>query len=154
MPKNTDRMRLRPWSWLFVVCAACSDGGGDGGVQADPVPPPRASFDVSGRILGPVQQDDDSDIELRIAETSGVAGHLNFIRLTCNNRSSSEWGAGSFIAESGTNRIGANTTLVSVRHYTCPSSGRPQEILADLDDDNGNHHQVKAAPFHPDWPGS
>ena len=154
MPENTDRMRPRSWSWLFVVCAACSNGEGDGGVQADPVPPPRASFDVSGRILGPVQQDDDTDIELRIAETNGVAGHLNFIRLTCNNRSSSEWGAGSFIAESGTNRIGANTTLVYVRHYTCPSSGRPQEILADLDDEHGNHHQVKASPFHPDWPGS
>jgi hypothetical protein len=146
--------RLRQWTWILGFCVACSDGGEEGVTGADPLPLPRASFDVSGRILGPVQSDDDSDIEFRISETSGVAGHLNFIRLTCNNRASFEWGAASFIGERGTNRIEANAVVTYVRHYTCPSSGRPQEILADLDDVNGNRHQVKAAPFHPDWPGS
>lgn len=115
---------------------------------------PYAFFDLSGRILGPVANDDDSDIEITLKETKGVAFDVNFVRLTCNNRASQEWGASTFVAELGSNRIPGGTTLVFRRHYTCRGSARPQEILADLTDANGHHHRVTAAPYHPDWPGT
>ncbi|HJS75035.1 MAG TPA: hypothetical protein VJ921_12165 [Vicinamibacteria bacterium] len=135
---------------LFLF-ASCEDEPN----PSDPETPelPYAFFDLSGRILGPVANDDDSDIEITLRETGGVAFDINFVRLTCNNRTSQEWGASSFIAELGSNRIAGGTTLVFQRHYRCPSSGRPQEILADLTDANGHPHRINAAPFHPDWPG-
>jgi hypothetical protein len=115
---------------------------------------PFAFFELSGRILGPVTSDDESDIEITLRETGGVAFDINFVRLTCNNRASQEWGASDFVAELGSNRIEGETTLVFRRHYSCRSSGRPQEILADLTDANGHPHRVSASPYHPDWPGA
>lgn len=113
--------------------------------------PPRASFDLRGDILGP--DDDESDIELTLKETNGVAAILNFIRLTCSNRSAQEWGAAGFVAELGTNRIPGGSTLVVTRHYRCPNSARPQTLLADLNDDNGVHYQVEGSPHFSGWPG-
>ncbi len=112
---------------------------------------PYAFFDLSGHILGP--NDDESDIDITLKETGGVDYHINFVRLTCNNRTSQEWGASDFAAELGSNRVAGGTTLVFRRHYRCPGSARPQEILADLTDANGHPHRVTAAPHHPAWPG-
>jgi hypothetical protein len=134
--------------FLFPSCT-------DAPTSSNPPPEdlPFAFYDLSGRILGPVANDDESDIEITLRETAGVAFDINFVRLTCNNRAAQEWGASDFIAELGSNRIAGGTTLVFRRHYRCPSSGRPQEILADLTDANGHPQRVTAAPFHPDWPG-
>jgi hypothetical protein len=133
----------------LLLFASCEDAR----TPSDPSSeePPYAFFDLSGRILGP--SDDDSDIEITLRETAGVAYDINFVRLTCNNRTSQEWGASSFVAELGSNRIAGATTLVFQRHYRCPNSGRPQEILADLTDASGHPHRITAAPFFPGWPG-
>jgi hypothetical protein len=133
----------------LLLSASCEDEP----TSSDPATPEAsyAFFDLSGRILGP--DDDDSDIEITLRETGGVAYDINFVRLTCNNRTSQEWGASTFVAELGSNRVAGGTTLVFLRHYRCPGSGRPQEILADLTDTNGHHHRVTAAPFFPGWPG-
>jgi hypothetical protein len=112
---------------------------------------PRASFDLNGTIVGP--DDDESDIELTLKESNGVAATLNFVRLTCSNRASSEWGADGFVSELGTNRIEGGTTLSVRRHYRCPSSGRPQSLLADLTDDHGVHYRVDGSPHFYLWPG-
>ncbi len=137
----------------LLLAAACSDEA----IESTPTAPaalPYASFELAGRILGSAANDDESDIEITLEETKGVAFDINFVRLTCNNRASSEWGAFTFVAELGSNRVAGATTLVFRRHYSCPSSGRPQEILADLTDANGHHHRVTAGPYHPDWPGA
>jgi hypothetical protein len=107
---------------------------------------------MHGQILGPVQNDDDADLQITIIESGGVAAALNFIRLTCSNNAQTEWGASSFANEWGMNLIPGGTTVTLVRHYRCPASGRPRLILADLTDVNGFHHVITAAPFHPDWP--
>jgi hypothetical protein len=123
----------------------------------DPAPPealPYAAFDLSARILGSAANDDNSDIEITLRETKGVAFDINFVQLTCNTQVAEQWGAESFVAELGTNRIAGGTTLVFQRHYTCPNSGRPREVVADLTDENGHHLQVNAGPYHPDWPGT
>lgn len=138
---------------VLLLSAGCSEQP-DASTPAAPAELPYAAFDLSGRILGSVKNDDDSDIEIALKETNGVAFNINFVRLTCNNRASSEWGAATFVAELGSNHVAGGTTLVFQRHYTCRSSGRPQEILADLTDVNGHHHRVNAAPYHPDWPGT
>lgn len=135
---------------ILFSFASCSDDAA--APEAPTAPSPWAAFDISGRILGP--EDDRSDIEITLRETAGVSASLNFVRLTCSNRASQEWGAASFIAERGTNRIDALATLVFRRSYFCPSSGRPAELLADLTDANGHSIRVTAAPFHPDWPGA
>jgi len=142
-----------PVGLAILLGAACS-GEQDASTPAAPVALPYAAFDLSGRILGSAANDDDSDIEITLKETKGVAFDINFVRLTCNNRTAQEWGASSFVAELGSNRIAGFGTLVFQRHYICHSSGRPQEILADLTDANGHHHRVNAAPYHPDWPGA
>jgi hypothetical protein len=133
----------------LVVLASCEDER----TPSEPAPPelPYAFFDLSGRILGP--NDDDSEIEITLKETGGVAYDINYVRLTCNNRTSQEWGASSFVAELGSNRIAGGATLVFQRHYRCPGSGRPQEILADLTDANGHPHRITAAPVFTGWPG-
>lgn len=143
-------IRLPTLGLLFLLGAACSDEP-VGSTPTAAAALPYASFDLSGRILG--SSDDESDIEITLKEAKGVAFDINFVRLTCNNRASEEWGASTFVAELGSNRVAGGTTLVFQRHYTCRSSGRPQEILADLTDANGHHHRVSAAPCHPEWPG-
>jgi hypothetical protein len=120
--------------------------------EPEPVAARQASFELTGRIIGP--DDDESDIELTLKESNGVATTLNFVRLTCNNRSSQEWGADGFVSELGTNRIEGGSTLVVRRHYRCPASGRPQSLLADLTDENGVHYRVDGAPYFPGWPGA
>jgi hypothetical protein len=137
----------------LLLTAGCSDEP-DASTPAAPADLAYASFDFSGQILGSAANDDESDIEFTLKETKGVPFDINFVRLTCNNRASQEWGASTFAAEVGSNRFAGGTTLVFRRHYTCRASGRPQEILADLTDANGNHHRVNAAPYHPDWPGA
>jgi hypothetical protein len=137
-------------SFLVLLIAGCFDESAPTAAEAEA--PPRASFVLSGRIIGP--EDDDSDIELTLKETNGVAAELNFIRLTCGNHSAQEWGANSFVSERGTNRIEGGSTLVFRRHYHCPASGRPQTLLADLTDGNGVHYRVEGAPYFPGWPGT
>jgi hypothetical protein len=143
------RIRIQSLAAALLLHAGCAD-------EPDSSTPteaalPYAFFDLSAHILGP--NDDESDIDITLKETGGVAYHINFVRLTCNNRTSEEWGASDFAAELGSNRIAGGTTLVFRRHYRCQSSGRPQEILADLTDANGHPHRVTAAPHHPAWPG-
>ena len=139
---------------LLTVVAACSDSQAPTDTVAPTSPDvQRASFEMSARILGPSQHDDDADLRIALKETSGVAAHLNTLLLTCTNGVQRQWGAGSIIAERGSNIIDGNTELVIVRHYLCPSSARPARLEASLADVNGFHHQVVAVPFHPDWPG-
>lgn len=130
---------------------ACDDAA-ERPTTAPDVPAPTAGFELSGRILG--ASDDDADMELTLRETRGVAADVNFARVTCSNRAVTEWGASSFVAERGTNRIEGSSTLVFVRHYRCPASGRPSRILVDVTDVNGHHVTVESAPYHPDWPGA
>jgi hypothetical protein len=108
---------------------------------------------MTAKILGPVDQDDASDIEIMLRETGGVGATLHRVRLTCNDGSAQEWGAGSFVAEFGTNIIAPNSVLQFRRGYRCPSSGRPSRVTAFLTDRSGFDHSVDAQPYHPDWPG-
>jgi hypothetical protein len=139
---------------LFVgLSLSCSDEP-DGSTSTGPEVLPYAAFDLTGRILGSAANDDESDIEITLKEMKGVAFTINFVQLSCNNHVSQEWGADTFIAELGSNRVSGGSTLVFQRHYSCRSSGRPNEIVADVTDENGHHHRVNAAPYHPDWPGA
>ena len=138
---------------LLLAGLGCSDADAPPEMTA-PEPLARAFFQMSARILGPVEHDDDADLRVTLHETAGVSARLNFLRLTCTNGTVREWGAGSFIAELGSNRVEGFQTLVLVRHYVCPSSSRPAKLVADLTDANGFHHVVVAVPFHPDWPGA
>lgn len=145
--------------WLsvltLVVGTACSDGADDVSSSTPTTPElARAQFQLTARILGPVEHDDDADLRITLTETNGVAARVNFFRLTCSNGVSQQWGAGNIAAERGSNRIAGNGQLVIVRHYLCPSSSRPFRILADLTDENGFSHRVESAPYHPDWPGA
>lgn len=138
---------------VLLATLGCNESSQDTMTAAETTRP-FAAFDLSGKILGPVSSDDDADMEITLRETRGVAADINFVRLTCSNRSTQEWGAATFVDERGTNRIEGSTTLVFIRHYRCPVSGRPAQIVVDLTDANGNHVWVNAAPFHPDWPGA
>ena len=109
---------------------------------------------MSARILGPAQNDDDADLRIELKETNGVSARINLLRLTCNNGSQQQWGAGNITAERGSNQIAGNGEVVLIRHYRCPSSGRPSTLEADLVDTNGFQHRISVAPFHPDWPGA
>lgn len=133
----------------MVVVPGCSNGDDTRGTTA-PEPLPSAFYVLTAQILGPVQHDDDADMEFTLVESKGVSADLNFVRMTCSRGSSLEWGADDF----DSNRVLGGTSFVFVRHYQCQGSGRPREVLIDLTDDNGYHHQVVAAPFHPDWPGA
>jgi len=113
----------------------------------------RAGFEMSARILGSVENDDDADLRITLRETNGVAAHLSALVLTCTNGVERHWGAGRLVADHGSNRIEGGGDLVIVRHYLCPSSGRPSRLEATLDDASGFRHHVVAVPFHPDWPG-
>ena len=140
---------------VLLAASGCGDSGSDEApAPTVPVAPTRAAFTMSGRVLGPVQSDDDADMQITLTETNGVASRLNLVRLTCSNGSAQEWGAGSFVAEFGTNRLDGGTETVFVRHYVCPSSGRPARLLASLTDQTGFEVRVEAVPFHPDWPGN
>lgn len=107
---------------------------------------------MEGRILGPVEQDDASDMLITIRETAGVDATLHFVRLTCTNGATQEWGAASFVQERGSNIITAGSQMQVQRRYTCPNSARPFLLTARLTDSNGHEHTVEAPPYHPDWP--
>lgn len=139
------------WILSSLSGLACSDGPHPVAPSALDASLPRASFELMGWIVGP--DDDQSDIELTLKEKNGVAATLNFIRLTCSNRTAQEWGANGFISELGTNRVAGGSTLTVTRHYRCPDSARPQTLLAELDDDNGIHYQVEGSPHFSGWPG-
>lgn len=112
-----------------------------------------ARFEMSARILGPKENDDASDLRIELREMNGVGANLNLLVLTCTNRVQQGWDGGNVAAERGSNRIGANATVVLVRAYECRSSARPSRLEAQLIDANGAPHTVVAIPFHPDWPG-
>jgi hypothetical protein len=134
----------------------CDSGSESTNPPADPTgpsTPARASFEMTARILGPVDQDDASDMEITLRETGGVGATLHRVRLTCNDGSSQEWGAGSFVSEFGSNLIAASSVLSFTRSYRCPSSGRPSLVTAFLTDQAGFDHSVDTQPYHPDWPG-
>lgn len=144
--------------WLLVsllaVAMACSDAMEATDNEAPTTPElSRAGFEMSARVLGLVQHDDDADLRITLKETNGVAAHLSSLVLTCTNGVQRHWGADRLVADHGTNRIEGGGELVIVRHYLCPSSGRPSRLEATLDDANGFRHRVVAVPFHPDWPG-
>ncbi len=146
--------------WLCIllsgVFVACSDSNKETESDSLALTTPelqRASFEMSARILGPAPNDDDADLRIALRETSGVAAHPNSLVLRCTNGVERHWGAGNIAADRGSNRIEGNTELVIVRHYLCPSSGRPARLEAELVDATGFRHYVVAAPFHPDGPG-
>ena len=157
IPIKTRNLSLR----CFVLAALLSlPGCRNDNESENPVSNPtepssaaRASFVMTAKILGPVDQDDASDIEITLRETGGVGATLHRVRLTCNDGSAQEWGAGSFVSEFGTNITAANSVLHFTRSYRCPSSGRPSQVTAFLTDHNGFDHSVDAQPYHPDWPG-
>jgi hypothetical protein len=139
---------------LFLCSLAC---GGDSGAQApdgipDPAATPHAAFTMEARILGPVAQDDAGDMLITIRETAGVDATLHFMRLTCTNGATQEWGAESFMQEWGSNGIPASSQVQIQRRYNCPNSARPHLLIAQLTDRNGHDHTVETAPYHPDWP--
>ena len=145
-------MRGLALACVVTTVVACSDSA-----QTTPTAPQKlaqARFEMTAVILGPPQNDDDADLRVTVQEMDGVGARLNFLRLTCSNGAAQEWGAGSFVSELGSNRIAGKQTLVVVRHYRCPNSSRPARLLADLTDENGFHHQVITAPYHPSWPGA
>lgn len=143
------------FSPALVMVLACSGNGEDPSDTSlsSPTSTQRASFEMTARIQGPVEQDDASDILITIRETGGVDATLHFIRLTCTNGAQQEWGAQGFIDERGSNVIRANTEVQIQRSYRCPSSGRPSLVTAALTDAGGVDHTVEAAANHPDWPG-
>ncbi len=150
---------MKRWFWISLVgvFVACSDSNEES--EADSVAPTTpevqtSTFEMSARILGPVQNDDDADLRIALRETNGVAAHLNSLVLRWTNGVERQWGAGNIAADRGSNRIEGNTELVIVRHYLCPSSGRPARLEAELVDANGFQHHVVTTPFHPDWPGA
>jgi hypothetical protein len=108
---------------------------------------------LEARILGPVAQDDSSELLITIRETAGVDATLHFMRLTCTNGATQEWGAAGFAQEWGSNTVPASSQAQVERHYTCPNSARPASLIAQLTDRNGHDHTVETAPYHPDWPG-
>ena len=139
----------------LLLLPACN-GDGDSTSNSGPIMPTaarRASFEMSARVLGPVGQDDASDLLITIRETGGVDATLHFIRLTCTNGAQQEWGAQSFVDELGSNVIPANSEVQIQRSYRCSSSARPSSIIAALTDAGGVDHTVEAAAVHPDWPG-
>ena len=145
------------WSWILLVGVpvACSDSMQES--ESDSLAPTtpelqRASFAMSVRSLGPVQNDD-ADLRIVLTETSGIAARLNSLVLRCTNGVERHWGAENIAADRRSNQIEGHTELVIVRHYLCPSSGRPAKLEAELFDDAGYQHHVVAVPFHPDWPG-
>jgi hypothetical protein len=148
-------VRTVPFFVLLLVLWAC---GVDTGTEApDELPgleaAPSSSFEMTARIVGPVERDSASDILVTLRETGGVDATLHFVRLTCTNDAVQEWGADSFVEEFGSNTITASSQLQIQRSYTCPSSARPFLVIAGLTDKNGHDHTVEATPFHPDWPG-
>ena len=149
---------MKRWFWIFLVCGfvACSDSTEESESDSVALTTPelrRSTFEMSARILGPAQNDDDADLRIALRETNGVAAHLNSLVLRCTNGVERHWGAGNIAADRGSNRIEGNTELVIVRHYLCPSSGRPARLEAVLVDATGFQHHVVVSPFHPDWPG-
>jgi len=150
---------MKRWFWILLVgvFVACSDSTEES--ESDSVAPTtpelqRSTFEMSARILGPAENDDDADLRIALRETNGVAAHLNSLVLRCTNGVERHWGAANIAADRGSNRIEGNSELVIVRHYLCPSSGRPARLEAELVDATGFRHHVVAAPFHPDWPGA
>lgn len=131
---------------------ACSDSGTM--TMPEAMALARGEFEIAARVLGPVAHDDDADLRVSIRESNGVPGRLNFLRLTCSNGAENEWGAGVIASALGSNVMAATAETIVVVHYLCPNSSRPARILGDITDANGFHHQIVAAPFHPDWPGA
>jgi hypothetical protein len=146
------RFILNPIMLLLLACSGNSDSTPDNN-PSSPTSTQRASFEMTARILGPVEQDDASDILITIRETGGVDATLHFICLTCTNAAQQEWGAQSFIDERGSNVIRASSEVQIQRSYRCPSSARPSLVTAALTDVGGVDHTVEAAAVHPDWPG-
>ncbi len=138
---------------LSLTCNSNNDSAGSETLPSTPTTTQRASFEMTARVLGPVEQDDASDLLITIRETGGVDATLHYLRLTCTNGAQQEWGAQSFVDELGSNVIRANSEMQIQRSYRCPNSARPSSLRAALTDSSGNDHTVEVAPFHPDWPG-
>lgn len=149
-------MRYLPIPALVAMCLACAGAEDPSKPSTSPTAPDpvgHSSFEMTARILGPVERDDASHIEVTLRETAGVAATLHFVRMTCTNGASQEWGASSFVGELGSNVVAAHSEIRFQRSYRCPASARPARVRAELTDANGMDHVVEAAPFHPDWPG-
>jgi hypothetical protein len=146
------RLLLFPALVMLLSCSGNSDSNPNPS-PSSPTTIRRASFEMTARVLGPVEQDDASDLLITIRETGGVDATLHFIRLTCTNGAQQEWGAQSFVDELGSNVIRANSEMQIQRSYRCSSSARPSLLTAVLTDAGGFDHTVEAGAFHPDWPG-
>lgn len=153
-PKRIRSLRI--WLYPALLLLLACNGDGDSTKDTRPTAPTvgrHASFEMTAQVLGPVEQDDASDLLITIRETGGVDAALHFIRLTCTSGAQQEWGAQSFIDERGSNVIRANSELQVQRSYRCPSSARPSLVTAALTDAGGADHTVETAAVHPDWPG-
>ena len=138
---------------VFVACSDSTEASESVSVAPTTLELQMSNFEISARILGPAQDDDDADVRIALRETNGVAAHQASLVLRCTNGVERHWGAGNIAADRGSNRIEGNTELVILRHYFCLRSGRSARLEAELVDATGFRHYMVAAPFHPDWPG-
>ena len=154
MPARSWSLGARRLAGLtLAVVVGCADSPGPLTPPTPTTPSvPLARFELNGTVLGPVAQDDDADMTISLRETGGGEATINFFRVTCTNGVQVEWGAGGIVRERGTNRVFAFETVTLIRHYRCPDSSRPAELIGDLTDSHGSRLSVVATPTHPDWP--
>jgi hypothetical protein len=141
---------------LSLFAAGCDDGGTTptptttttttagptAGVFAlDVVNAGLISSEASGNLFG---------VELRIRESAGLGGNINFIRLdyfraTGGLEGRAEIGANDIISELGTNRIAANATWQEVAVFFFRASikrGRQLLVTVSITDDRGNNVEL------------
>ena len=100
------------------------------------------SSDGSGNLFG---------VELRIQETAGLGGAMNFIRLdyfraTGELEERAEIGADDIVSELGTNRIEANATWHETPVFFFRASikkGRQLTVTVSITDDRGNAVELR-----------
>ncbi len=136
---------------LSLLAAGCGDGGTTptpttttttagptaGVFLLDVIDFGLLSSEASGNLFG---------VELRIRETAGLGGNINFIRLdyyraTGELEERSEIGANDIVSELGTNRIERNATWQETAVFFFRASikkGRQLIVFVSITDDRGN----------------
>ncbi len=145
---------------LLFLCLVVATGCGDGGTTT-PTPttttttagPTSAAYTLtvidaliiqsqaSGNLFG---------VELRVQETAGVGGNMNFIRLdylraTGDLEERAEIGASDIIRDLGTNRIAPSSSWQNVVIFFFRASikkGRQLIVTVNITDDRGNTHNL------------
>jgi hypothetical protein len=145
-------------SILSLLAAGCNDSGGTtptptttttttagpsaGVFVLDVIDFGLLSTTSSGNLFG---------VELRIRETAGVGGNMNFIRLdyykaTGELEERAEIGANDIVSELGTNRVAANATWQEVAVFFFRASikkGRQLVVTVSITDDRGNTVELR-----------